>query len=187
MIFVRFRKPRWVPKAKSKIFRVREPTPIDPAEYEIMKEWNAHYNTALKSILRFLRNHDTLMEDKQLERDRKVTISPEEAYRIMSAKNAKWNEETGKIREAALAAEAEVDVIRKHKIAERDAREIEEIRETAREKVLEVQTWKESYVTLENLDDVVEEVLNTRTNYEFSLNPDGSVMTEEEKVEQSKT
>lgn len=51
LIFVRFRKPRWQPKAPSKVFKVREPTPIDPVEYAKMKEWTEHYKTAMKSVL----------------------------------------------------------------------------------------------------------------------------------------
>ena len=51
LIFVRFRKPRWVPKAPSKMFNVREPTPVDPVENEKMKEWTNNYQTARKSLL----------------------------------------------------------------------------------------------------------------------------------------
>lgn len=47
---VRWRKPRWVPKAPSKIFVVREPTPIDPEEYAMMSTLYNHYRTRLKSI-----------------------------------------------------------------------------------------------------------------------------------------
>lgn len=50
LVFVRFRKPRWIPKAPSKIYNVRQPTPIDPVEAEKMNEWTRHYNSEMKGV-----------------------------------------------------------------------------------------------------------------------------------------
>lgn len=46
----RWRKRRWAPIAASKLFVVRERTPIDPEEYDELKVRFAHYRTAVRSI-----------------------------------------------------------------------------------------------------------------------------------------
>ena len=50
LVFVRWRKPRWVPKAKSKIYRVRTPTVFDPEEEEFKNKHLHIYQTELKSV-----------------------------------------------------------------------------------------------------------------------------------------
>lgn len=47
---LRFRKPRWVPLAKSKEFYVRKPTPIVPEEYEELKVRYRVYRAEVDSL-----------------------------------------------------------------------------------------------------------------------------------------
>lgn len=48
--FVRYKKPRFIPQAASKVYRVKEPAKIDPEEDKLQTEWQNQYNTAMKSI-----------------------------------------------------------------------------------------------------------------------------------------
>jgi len=48
--FVRYKKPRFVPKAPSKLYRVKEPTKVDPVEIEKITKWKNSYNTEMKSL-----------------------------------------------------------------------------------------------------------------------------------------
>ena len=48
---VRFRKRRWSPRAPSKIYYVRQPTPIDPEEKEELKLRYNNYRHELKSLV----------------------------------------------------------------------------------------------------------------------------------------
>lgn len=48
--FVRYRKPRFVPKAPSKLYRVKEPNKVDPVESPLIGNWQNRYNTEVKSI-----------------------------------------------------------------------------------------------------------------------------------------
>lgn len=51
-----------------------------------------------------------------------------------------------------------------------------------------MQNWKDNYITEEDLDDAIEEALNTRVDYNFALQPDGSKITpESKKAAQSET
>ena len=47
---VRWIKPRFKPIAKSKMFRVRKPTPIDPEEHNQLKFLNNVYKTHMRSV-----------------------------------------------------------------------------------------------------------------------------------------
>ncbi|XP_045190321.1 probable 28S ribosomal protein S26, mitochondrial [Mercenaria mercenaria] len=187
LTFVRFRKPRWVPKAPSKIFKVREPTPIDPVEAEKMMEWNNHYNTARKSVQSYLVRHSNEIERKKQGNIDEITLSFDQIYAQMTAKNNAWNAKTAKIREREMASISEVEAIRKQKLAERDIRELEEIRQEAKKKVLEAKDWKENFITEENLDDALEEMLNSRSDYEFALNHDGTTTGQTDTEEHNKT
>lgn len=48
--FVRFRKPRFMPKAPSKLYRVKEPSKVDPVEMKLITKWQNAYNTEMKSL-----------------------------------------------------------------------------------------------------------------------------------------
>ena len=50
LIFVRWRKPRWIPKAPSKIYRVRTPTETDPEEQAFLLKQQHIYSTEMKTI-----------------------------------------------------------------------------------------------------------------------------------------
>ena len=50
LIFVRWKKPRWIPKAPSKIYRVRTPTEVDPVEHAFLIKQQHRYSTELKTI-----------------------------------------------------------------------------------------------------------------------------------------
>ena len=47
---VRFRKRRWRPRAASKLYYVRKPTPIDADEYQELKWRYNNYKHAMKSV-----------------------------------------------------------------------------------------------------------------------------------------
>lgn len=185
LIFVRFRKPRWVPKAASKIYKVREPTPIDPVEYEKMAEWTRIYNTDRKSVRKYLNKYN-----EETERRRRIEAAEEpfeDAYKTIQFKNSLWNNETAKIREAGMHEKAQVDKLRKQKLEERDQQEREEIRQIAMRKVVAAKEWSENYITEENLDDAIEELLDTRADHEFALHVDGSKSSESQTKDQNKT
>lgn len=51
-----------------------------------------------------------------------------------------------------------------------------------------MQNWKDNYITEEDLDNAIEEALNTRVDYNFALQPDGSkIKPESKKTAQSET
>ncbi|KAL4231704.1 hormone [Mactra antiquata] len=172
LTFVRFRKPVWVKKSPSRIYRVREPTPIDPIEAQKMMEWTRVYNTEVKSIRKKIHQHqETLDEIMKIE---KFETPFDIVFENILARNNAWNEETSKQRLASMAILSEEDALRQEKMIQRDIREREEIHMAARKQVLEAQEMKDSYVTPDNIDDVIEELLNTRIDYDFSINHDGS-------------
>lgn len=50
VISVRWRKQRHMPQAPSKLYRVRQPTPIDPEEDEELKFLYKKYQTDLRAV-----------------------------------------------------------------------------------------------------------------------------------------
>ncbi|XP_060563135.1 small ribosomal subunit protein mS26-like [Ruditapes philippinarum] len=176
--FVRFRKPRWVPKAPSKIFKVREPTPLDPVENEKMTEWLNRYNTARKSILMYLQTHSELIKARKKEIIEKTTFSNEQLFYMMEVRNRVWNAKTAVIRENDVRRRNAELAIRDKAFADRDERELSAIQEMAKQKVVQAKDWKDNYVTEKNMDDALEELLNSRVHYDFALNPDGTKTTD---------
>lgn len=184
IVFVRFRKPRWVPKAASKIYKVREPTPIDPVEYEKMAQWTRVYNTDRKSIRKYL-----IRYNEETEKRRRIEAAEEpfdDVYKVMRLKNEAWNTETAKLREAGMLVKSDMDQKRQELLKERDIQEKEEIRLVAMKKVVSAQEWHENYITEENIDDAVEELLDTRADHEFALSVDGSKTSQRNNAEHNK-
>ncbi|XP_052222488.1 probable 28S ribosomal protein S26, mitochondrial [Dreissena polymorpha] len=170
--FVRFRKPRFVPKAKTKIFKVRKPTPIDPVEYKQLKTWQTHYNTEMKSIMSFFRKHCFLIEERNQEAAKLAPFA--ERFAAICNKNDKWNNATAVLREAEWNQKEAMLSERMQRLVEQEEYERLEMKERAKVKVQKVQEDLDEYITEENLDSKLDSLLDNIVTYDYALYLDGT-------------
>ncbi|KAK9509269.1 hypothetical protein O3M35_006619 [Rhynocoris fuscipes] len=167
------RKPRWLPTAKSKLFRVPERKKLPYEEEEELKRLFNHYRTEMKSIRSFFKAHinDTssnvenyaiVLEDEVEEHKRCIEI------------NEKWNAEVKMLREQTLAKEKDAEleeilkIIEENKIkAEKRQQEIEEIVRKEKERA-------KSYITAENIDEAIDKALENVVDYNFAIDLEGN-------------
>lgn len=97
------RKPRWLPVAKSKLFRIPV-RPIIPEEEKIeLFKLHAHYKTQMRAIKKFIRE-EVAAETVSLENVNSEKSLLEESidFKRCEEENRKWNEEVAVIRAQRL-------------------------------------------------------------------------------------
>ncbi|XP_065163032.1 small ribosomal subunit protein mS26 [Atheta coriaria] len=170
---VRWRKPRWVPIAKSKIFRIPERPVVPEIETEEMKRLNNHYRTQIKSIRRYL--------TKQYEQATMQTVDPEvlkkafeEDFAKCNALNDEWNENQQKVREARYAKDLESDI----KIAEQRLTERKKINQEkfmqAEEIVKSQKAIAHTFITRDNIDAAIEKAISSEIDHNFAIDLEGN-------------
>lgn len=179
---VRWRKRRNTPIAKSKIGRVRIPTPIDPAEYKFTQIKWKEYRILLGAIRRHCREE---LKIKSKETAAGISLEEqskkeEEEWQRLLAWNDAENAKTLAMRETRLKEEA------RHKEAEKldalinmekeDAKWLAELEEVVRKE----KEASKAYITLENLDEAIETALADEKNYSFSIDKSGNVILPED-------
>ncbi|XP_064603791.1 small ribosomal subunit protein mS26-like [Liolophura sinensis] len=177
---VRWRKPRWVPVAKTKVFNVREPTPINAEEdVELFKEFNS-YRTELKTIRTFLVKWQQDIKTEDISEEELQRAEEEEHRRLMEI-NRQWNAEVAVQREKRQKEEVAAKQLRKRKEQEQEEdEELEMLEQASRYVQLESEQAK-TFVTEETLDEEVEKVLNMRKDYNFAIDAEGNKVTYENK------
>ncbi|XP_016983172.1 probable 28S ribosomal protein S26, mitochondrial [Drosophila rhopaloa] len=175
--FVRWRrKPRWLPVAKSKMFRVPERTKQTEEERTELMRLHNQYKTQLRSVRQFLREEVVRHEETSTADHIVLTPEQEEAefQKCMDA-NAAWNATIAKERDQRLAKEREEKVAY---VQERlDARQVreEERREQANQRVLLEIELSKSYITKENLDAAIETALANPVDHNFAIDLAGNL------------
>ncbi|XP_067012915.1 small ribosomal subunit protein mS26 [Anabrus simplex] len=168
------RKPRWVPVAKSKMFRVPERPKVPEEEMNELQRLNNNYNTQIKSIRAFLKEQvqaSYMTVDTSLDKER---LEAEDFARCMKI-NDEWNAKIVKIREERLAKQAELT---KEKVIQKIIQEEEKEKQTLEEIERIVREEKEkakSYITADNIDEAIEKALNTEVDYNFAIDLDGNI------------
>ncbi|KAK7110100.1 small ribosomal subunit protein mS26-like [Littorina saxatilis] len=172
--FVRGIKPRWLPKSKSKIFYVREPTPIDPVEHEELRTMYFHYRTKLRAIRGFLRTqYDQKMAviQKQSAKEDRDNIAE---FQAIEGQVSQWNSRVQKVREELAAMEEEKRQQRAQWWQEREERRKQKQLARAQRKVVFNLEESKSFITLDTLDTEIEKMLNLRQDYNFAIDKQGN-------------
>ncbi|XP_052102339.1 probable 28S ribosomal protein S26, mitochondrial [Mytilus californianus] len=167
---VRYRKPRWVPKAASKEFYVREPTPIDPVEYEELKWRYQEYRNTVEAI----RMHLAAEIDKKEAVEMSKQIDTEAGWERMVKLTEEWNKETAVKREKRQAEEDLIELEKQQQIEKEKEEEMMRML-TEAEQRLEFEK-KQTFITMENLDEEIEKILDVRMDYEYSIDRSGNVL-----------
>ncbi|XP_066535921.1 28S ribosomal protein S26, mitochondrial [Hoplias malabaricus] len=172
---VRGRKSRNDPKAKSKSGRIKTPPPVDPVEMVVLKERFTEY----KLIMRALRME--FKEEMLRKRYEEETGSlaeerakqESEEHRSLMAWNDAENHRLSKIRELRVQKETEAAEQRKKEAAVLHQQELENYIKEKEKEIMQLQEEVKNFITLENLDQKIEEALDNPKNYNFAVDKEG--------------
>ncbi|XP_017111993.1 probable 28S ribosomal protein S26, mitochondrial [Drosophila elegans] len=175
--FVRWRrKPRWLPVAKSKMFRVPERKKQTEEERTELMRLHNQYKTQLRSVRQFLREEVVRHEETSTADHIVLTPEQEEAeFQKCLDVNAAWNATIAKERDQRLAKEREEKVAY---VQERlDARQVreEERKEQANQRVLLEIERSKTYITKETLDAAIETALANPVDHNFAIDLAGNL------------
>ncbi|XP_059145317.1 small ribosomal subunit protein mS26-like [Physella acuta] len=173
---VRFRKPRWVPIAKSKEFYVRKPTPIDPVEYDMLNTRYNLYRAEVLSIRQFLKQQ--LSESAvNLKAQQKSDDAADVAWMAEQVKS--WNKLVAVNREARQVKEMQKE---EKRIAEFMAKKEENRLKVAKKAEILLLKNKEissnfiTDITKDKLDEEIERLLDSRSDYNFAITKTGQIL-----------
>lgn len=174
---VRGRKSRSDPVAKSKEGRIKVPPPVDPVEMVALKERYSEYQMIL-TALRMEFKEEVLRKKYEEETGslaEERSRQEMEEHRALMAWNDQENLRLLKLRVSRVQKEKE-EAERKilEAAIQREQQQQEFIREKEKE-VLQLQEEAKNFITLENLDQRIEEALDNPKNYNFALNKEGKV------------
>lgn len=171
---VRWRKPRWVPTAKSKIFRIPE-RKVFPKEEQIeLKRLHDRYNTMMRAVRRHLteeiqRTSDTSelamqkAADEELEHQRLMEYNQQENLRVASQ------------REERIRKEFEADLARVEATKEKQAKNTLQAQEEAIRLIAETQELVKTFIKREDLEDAIETALANPADYNFAIDEEGYI------------
>ncbi|KAJ3653258.1 hypothetical protein Zmor_012519 [Zophobas morio] len=167
------RKPRWMPTAKSKMFKIPERIKYPEEENkEVLRLFN-NYRTAMKSIKQYLTNRYNVQLQAKSDTEQ-LKKAFEEDFARCSSINDKWNEQIRKEREVRIAKELQEEIEfsknRKAEVLRQRAEELEQAEEIVRKEKQAVA----SLITPEQLDEVIERAINNPVDYNFAIDLDGN-------------
>ncbi|CAG9768699.1 unnamed protein product [Ceutorhynchus assimilis] len=166
------RKPRWVPIAKSKIFRIpKRPVIPEDETREIRRLFNDYRNHE-KSVKNFLvEKHNTKNQ---------ASLDPEEILKsfkqdlaVCHEINNKWNKENKILREKRLAEELERDIAFAKNRIEQEIIKEQELFEFTEELVRKEKEASVNFITKENIDDAIDKALAEAVDYNFAIDLNG--------------
>ncbi|XP_015370743.1 PREDICTED: probable 28S ribosomal protein S26, mitochondrial [Diuraphis noxia] len=176
------RKPRWLPKAPSKMFRVPVRPQISTDERNELFRLFTNYRTTMKSI------------QKQLEYELETSYTGQEVLQEIANKeemlwaksmdvNDNWNAEVALDREQRLANEREArreeilaQLIEKEEEKKKKLEAIEEIIRLEKEK-------SKTYITIENIDEAIEKALDHVVDHKYALDLAGNIYKGSDPIE----
>ncbi|XP_030627179.1 small ribosomal subunit protein mS26 [Chanos chanos] len=175
---VRGRKSRSDPKAKSKEGRIKYPPPVDPMEMVVLKERFTEYTLIMKA-LRMQFKEEMLRKRYEQEvgslAEERAKQEAEE-HRSLMAWNDAENLRLRKLRELRLQREAEVAELKRKEAAILQQQEMENYIKQKEKEIQQLEDEAQSFITLENLDQRIEEALDNPKNYNFAIDKEGRVV-----------
>ncbi|XP_023286171.1 28S ribosomal protein S26, mitochondrial [Seriola lalandi dorsalis] len=175
---VRGRKSRNDPVARSKEGRIKVPPPVDPVEMVVLKERFTEYQLLMRA-LRLEFKEEVLRkkyeEETGSQAEERARQEAEEHCALMA-----WNDQENlrllKIRMMRIQKEEEEAERKKIEAAiKREQKHQEFLKEKERE-ILQLQEEAKNFITLENLDQRIEEALDNPKNYNFAIDKQGRVV-----------
>ncbi|KAK6493732.1 28S ribosomal protein S26 [Huso huso] len=178
MVAVRGRKSRSDPKAKSKAGRVKVPPPVDPAEMLVLRERFSQYDLIMRA-LRAEFKEDMLRRRYEEEvgslAEERTKQEAEEHQKLMAWNDAE-NQRLRQLREERIRKELEQEQLRKEQVAVSREKRMEEYVKEKEQEILQLQEEAKNFITLENLDQRIEEALDNPKSYNFAVDKEGRIV-----------
>ncbi|CRL02046.1 CLUMA_CG015061, isoform A [Clunio marinus] len=173
------RKPRWIPKAKTKIFRIPNHKPLLPEETHEWLRINNNYKLQMNSVRAFFR--EEVMNKKKLIAQGQTPADEEAEFERCKSINDEWNQEIANIRDARYAR-----IMKKRcEKLETSLDHLERIKELQMTKIEErVRIQKEkstTFITRKNIDQAIEHALSNQVDFNFSIDLQGNIYKGDEK------
>lgn len=175
---VRGRKSRTDPPAKSKEGRIKVPPPVDPVEMVVLGERYTEYGLIMRA-LRLEFKEEVLRKKYEQEtgsvaeeRARQDT----EEHRSLMAWNDAENRRMLRIRQLRVHNETEEAELRKQVAILQREQQMQELIKEKEKEILQLQEEAKNFITLENLDQRIEEALDNPKNYNFAIDKEGRIV-----------
>ncbi|KAK5886676.1 hypothetical protein CesoFtcFv8_017686 [Champsocephalus esox] len=175
---VRGRKSRTDPVAKSKVGRIKVPPPVDPVEMVVLKERYGEYQMIMRALRLEFKEE---MLRKRYEEDT-GSLAEERArqeaqeHRVLMDLNHLENQRILKLRIVRVQVEKEEADRKKFEVILQREQEQQEIVKEKEKEILKLQEDVKNFITLENLDQRIEEALDNPKNYNFAIDKQGKVV-----------
>ncbi|XP_050302440.1 probable 28S ribosomal protein S26, mitochondrial [Anthonomus grandis grandis] len=166
------RKPRWIPTAKTKKFRVPTRPQIPKDEELELLRLNNNYRTQIKSIRAFLREKHSTLFQKSLDPEEILKLFRED-FDACKAINDKWNEEIRVIREKRMEEMLQNDIEFAQKRMELELEKRHQLQELAESLVRKEKDVSSSFITAENIDEAIDKALESFVDYNFAIDETG--------------
>ncbi|XP_044536803.1 28S ribosomal protein S26, mitochondrial [Gracilinanus agilis] len=171
----RGRKSRHDPPAKSKIGRLRTPTPVDPVEmYMLMERYKSYRQTVRALRLEFTEEVRRKAYEEKF--GNLNAIQDLEEHKQLMAWNQAENARLQALRISRLQQQ-EQEQERLQALEEKQkAEEMEAFLQEKEREVLKLQEDVKTFITQDNLEEKIEEALNNPQNYNWALTKEGHVI-----------
>lgn len=171
-----FRKPVWQPTAPSKLYRIKKKEELSESEQAQRDHLEHTYSINMKSIQEYLRQEFYLPTLEDGGRSHEDVLKEEEEQNKLLAQNDAINAKIAAeraVREKEFEREQDALLLAKQiELEEENRVKGEELDRIVR---LEIERSK-TYITKENLDEKIDELLTHSTSYEFAIDTNGRVV-----------
>lgn len=175
---VRGRKSRTDPVAKSKEGRIKVPPPVDPVEMVVLKERFTEYQMIMRALR--LEFKEEVLRRKYEEETGSLAEErakqEAEEHRALMAWNNQENLRLLKLRVLRVQKEKEEAERKQVEAAIKREQEREKLIKEKESEILKLQEDAKNFITLENLDQRIDEALDNPKNYNFAIDKEGRVV-----------
>lgn len=167
--YLRCRKPIWMPRAKSKMFKV-PPRPVIPIEEELeLRRLHNNYRTHVRSIRTFLEINWKEKTEETIDHDALQRKFEEDLQRTLLL-NKEWTEKLKPQREKFNANQLNtyLDIALKKIDRVRFQRDIKN--KKVEELVRKVKADSKYFITQDNINEVLDGIIENKTDHNYALN-----------------
>ncbi|XP_068435848.1 small ribosomal subunit protein mS26 [Clinocottus analis] len=175
---VRGRKSRNDPVAKSKVGRIKVPPPVDPKETVVLKERYLEYQMITRA-LRLEFKEEVLRKKYEKETGSMAeerARQDAEQHQALMAFNNQENLRLLELRTLRVQKEKEEAELKQVEATAQRELQLQEFIKIKEKEILKLQEDVKNFITLENLDQRIEEALDNPKNYNFAVDKEGRVV-----------
>lgn len=175
--FVRWRrKPRWLPVAKSKLYRVPERKEQNAEEKAELMRLHNNYKLQMRSLRQYLREEVLRLNVTSTADHIVLTPEQEEAeFARCMQENEAWNHKISVERNERLLKERAQQAVKIRERLEAARVREEERMERIEEIVRREKELAKTFITHENLETAIEQALANTVDYNFSIDLQGNI------------